>query len=221
MKKLLYVAIFVAGFVASGALKKAISPTYQQLSVSQQVDRADLPSHTALFFDDPVIQEAPAFCGPASIQAVLRSVGREIDQSSIVEASAELSYWGVYFAGTTLDELSRLATINGLQSEANRPSSLDELRAVLRNLQDDSKRIIVNYSRMPISGENIGHHTPVVAYDETADRVVLQDVTEGYGSYSLPVAVLLTAIMTPDSETGKQRGLLVLSDDNSELTNDS
>ena len=59
-------------------------------------------------------------------------------------------------------------------------------------------------------GKNLGHHSPIDGYDKKNGRVLLLDVKRGYGNYIVESEILFVSISTPDSETGRQRGFLVV-----------
>ncbi len=208
--------VFLAGALSYHLLRPAVVEhylvPYKSLAITAVPVDHPLKSYERALLAKPVTQNDGAICGAAAVQAVLQSFGLQRDQRELLDSSQVIDAEQVYVRGMTLDQLAALMAEQGEYTvQVIRPRSLPELRAVLARLADPRFRAIVNYSRMPLTGENIGHHTSILAFDPLTDMAVLQDVTPGYGNYRLPLAVVLTAIMTPDSDTGEQRGLVLVS----------
>ena len=97
-----------------------------------------------------------------------------------------------------------MQTIRGL--------TLEEFRRHLVQ-SNGLNRYIVNFSRQPLFGKKIGHHSPIGGYLVDKDLVFLLDVNPDYGPFLVSSARLYQAMDTTDSETGKKRGLLLLTTD--------
>ncbi|MFZ1827666.1 MAG: phytochelatin synthase family protein [Candidatus Competibacteraceae bacterium] len=152
-----------------------------------------------------------AFCGPAAAVNLLRSlgVGRR-DQESLFD-KADVSRWKARFMGLTLDELAALIRANGAPDvTVLRDLSPEEFRAHLRRANDPAYRYLVNFDRQPLFGVSIGHHSPLGGYWADSDLVFVLDVLDEYQPFLAPAARLYEAMDTPDSETGKKRGLLLV-----------
>lgn len=152
-----------------------------------------------------------AFCGPAAAVNLLRSlgVGRH-DQDNLFD-KAEVSRWKARFMGLTLDELAGLIRSNAdLEVAVLRDLSPEDFRAHLRRANDPAYRYLINFDRRPLFGVSIGHHSPLGGYLEDADLVFVLDVLHEYKPYLVPADRLYAAMDTPDSETGKKRGLLLV-----------
>ncbi|MCK7472111.1 MAG: phytochelatin synthase family protein [Desulfomicrobium escambiense] len=52
----------------------------------------------------------------------------------------------------------------------------------------------------------IGHCSPVAAHDPAGDRVLLLDVTPGFGAQLIPSERLRAAMNTRDPVSGRRRG---------------
>lgn len=216
IKNILVPVVFLAGALSYHLLRPVVLDhylvPYKSLAIAAVPSDHPLKRYERALLDKPVKQSDGAICGAAAVQAVLQSFGLLRDQRELLESSQVVDVKQVYFRGMTLDQLAALMAEQGEYTvQVVRPRSMPGLRSVLARLADPRFRAIVNYNRMPLSGENIGHHTPILGFDPATDTAVLQDVTPGYGNYQLPLAVILTAIMTPDSDTGEQRGLLLIS----------
>jgi hypothetical protein len=152
-----------------------------------------------------------AFCGPAAAVNLLRSVGvGRRDQESLFD-KADVSRWKARFMGLTLDELAGLIRANGAPDvTVLRDLSPEEFRAHLRRANDPAYRYLVNFDRRPLFGVSIGHHSPLGGYLADSDLVFVLDVLDEYKPFLVPADRLYAAMDTPDSETGKKRGLLLV-----------
>lgn len=152
-----------------------------------------------------------AFCGPAAAVNLLRSLGIDRHNQENLFDKAEVSRWKARFMGLTLDELAGLIRANaGLNATVLRDLTREEFRAHLRRANDPAYRYLVNFDRDPLFGVSIGHHSPLGGYLEDADLVFVLDVLDEYKPFLVPADRLYAAMDTPDSETGKKRGLLLV-----------
>lgn len=168
------------------------------------------------------------FCGPASLATALNSLGvhepspaaffpylRMTQDSLFTPANlAVKSYAAVQAGGLTLDQLAAFARNLGASAEAVHAEALDAgaVRARLSAaLADPASRVIVNYSRIPLEQEGDGHISPLAAYDAESDSVLILDVARyKYRPVWAPVATLLAAMQRVDPDSGRARGLLIL-----------
>jgi hypothetical protein len=93
-------------------------------------------------------------------------------------------------------------------------SQIDQFRQELKsNLSAGDRQIVVNYSRRALGQQGGGHISPVAAYNEQEDRVLVAD-TAGY-KYPwtwIPVSGLWGAMAQhKDSASGQTRGYVVVS----------
>jgi hypothetical protein len=155
-----------------------------------------------------------AFCGPAAIVNVFRSLGvGEYTQENVFD-NAEVSYWKARILGLTLDEMAELVKAHNSdhwEVTVWRDLTLDEFRAHLRSTNDPAHRYLINFNRGPLFGVVIGHHSPLGGYLEDQDLVFVLDVLEDYQPFLVPAARLYEAMDTVDSETGQKRGLIRVS----------
>jgi len=215
-----YLLVFVVGAIAAivgeRTIQEFVFSEYSNstvLTTGGELEAALNSENTGLYPQPLVYQTRQAFCGVASVSNVLQSFGREArEQDEIVKSEGfGTGYWDVFTSGLTLEQLSELMELQGdFTTTIERPKSIAEMHAVLELLDDENVRIIVNYSRMPMFGKNVGHHTPIGDYNKNNGRVLLLDVKEGYGNYLVEPETLFVSISTPDSETGNQRGFLVV-----------
>ena len=152
-----------------------------------------------------------AFCGPAAVVNLFRSLGIDpYNQENLFE-KAQVGYWKARFLGLNLDELAGLIQANAaLDVTVLRDLTREEFRSHLRRTNDPAYRYLINFNRQPLFGVAIGHHSPLGGYLADADLVFVLDVLDEYKPFLAPADRLYAAMDTVDSETGKKRGLLVI-----------
>lgn len=114
-----------------------------------------------------------------------------------------------------LDQLLiNLKLENTYDLQMKRPSK--SFRKSLKKMEVGDYWIIVNFDQGMVMGEkSVGHFSPIGAYDEASDRVLILDTdAEWYEPYWVSVDLLLKSMDTSDSLTGKRRGYLILSKKN-------
>jgi hypothetical protein len=164
-----------------------------------------------------VYQENSAFCGPASIVNTLNSLGvRGVSQSKVIENSSTY-YIKARILGLTLDEMNKMFKDNLKKSGHSewsvteyRDLTINEFRNHMRQANRPDFRYVINFSRLPLFGVDIGHHSPIGGYIENSDSVFLLDVLEDYKPFIVSTEKLFIAMNTIDSETEKKRGLIQL-----------
>jgi hypothetical protein len=153
-----------------------------------------------------------SFCGPATIETVLRAYGRShVDQASLFPSfTAKID---TFYTGMSLAQLERLAESAGLQAEIAYADSLDleTFRKRLKaNLGQTGDFVVVNYDRRVLKQAGAGHISPVAAYDESSDAfLVLDEAAYRYPFTWVPAPLLYQAINTRDD--GRFRGVLFVS----------
>ncbi|MCA0939855.1 phytochelatin synthase family protein [Yangia mangrovi] len=169
------------------------------------------------------------FCGPASVAAVANSL--DISRPSpdrlypwtlftqdtlFNEANQKLKpYAMVEHEGLTLDELDTFIENLGMKAEHHfaDETSVDALRDALKStLSDRNARFIANYSRKALPQDGDGHISPVAAYDEATDSVLILDVAKyKYPPVWVSVETLHAGMMMVDSGSNRSRGFVVVS----------
>jgi hypothetical protein len=182
------------------------------------------------FFVQPYVesQQNLAFCGPASIASTLNSMDIPrpaaaplspytfFTQGNIftpatqrIKSSAQVS-----LNGMTLAEVAEFFNALGVKAAGYYAEQLDldQLRVLVQTtLQNPKKRIIVNYSRKPLGQVGAGHMSPLGAFDENSDSVLLLDVAKfKYPPAWVTLTDLLIAVRTTDPDSGKSRGIVVV-----------
>ncbi len=192
-------------------------------SASAKADFFPLTSHF-------VTQKTTAFCGVASSVMVLDSLGlvapevkewapfRAFTQDNVFnEKTGELNAAHVQSGGLTLEQLAFLLEANGAKAAPVHADASDvgDFRAELkRNLSDPKDFLLVDFFR-PELGQDFGAHwSPVAAYDEASDKVLVLDVARmRYPPYWAPVESLFKAMNTTDLDAGKTRGWVTVTRD--------
>ena len=77
---------------------------------------------------------------------------------------------------------------------------------MIDNVNDSSRRYVINFARAPIFGSGVGHHSPIGGYLEAEDLVLVLDVNEKFKPWLVERSRLYDAMNTVDGD--KKRGLL-------------
>jgi len=182
------------------------------------------------FFVQPYVesQQNLAFCGPASIASTLNSLDiprpaagplfpyRFFTQENIFTPATQRikSATQVSLSGMTLAEVTAFFNVLGVKATSYYADqlNLDQLRTLIRAaLEGPKTRILVNYSRKPLGQAGGGHVSPLGAYDENTDSVLLLDVAKfKYPPVWIALTDLLAAVSTTDTDSGKSRGIVVV-----------
>lgn len=103
--------------------------------------------------------------------------------------------------GMTLTILQKILKDYGLHSTAFFANQLNQntFRKILKNSLKKERFIIVNFLRTALHQKGVGHHSPLVAYDEKSDRFLILDVARyKYAAYWVKTADLWRAVHTKD-----------------------
>lgn len=156
-------------------------------------------------------QHNQSVCGPTSIADVLHSVGQTQNQEQVLAGSSKRTWFGYLLGGLTLDQVGDLlARQSGDQVIILRNLDLAQFRATMSLQNDPHHRIIANFHRGPLFGRGHGHFSPLLAYLPRQDLVLVGDVNSNYRPFLVQTARLWKAINTVDPDTGKTRGLAIL-----------
>lgn len=153
-------------------------------------------------------QANPSFCGPTSAANVAQSIGRDVDQRSVLAGASIKTVFG-FVPGVTLDqEADILRVALDAPVDVFRGLTLDEFRVHLSQANNPDNRYVVNFNRAPLWGSGHGHLSPILGYLEAEDLVFVGDVNGDYAPFLVAPARLLEAMNTIDQATGELRGLL-------------
>ncbi len=174
-------------------------------------------------------QKVVTFCGPATIANVLNSLdvprppvkllspyGYFTQDNVFTPENQEVKgYLGVFTSGMNLEQLATFFVNLGVQSDFHYASDLttDELRDIVKDtLQDTDKRLVINYTRQAIDQDGGGHISPVAAYDEDNDKVLILDVAKyKYPPVWITTSELHDAMSGIDTDSNLSRGIVVVS----------
>lgn len=174
-------------------------------------------------------EQVLTFCGPATVASVANSldIARPtpdrlypwtlFTQDLLFnDANQKLKPYGmVEHEGLTLDELDQFIENVGLLAEHHfaDETSVDQLRDQIKaTLADRNSRFVVNYSRQALPQTGDGHISPIGAYDEATDSVLILDVAKyKYAPVWITVQKMHDAMMLKDSGSGRSRGFVVVS----------
>ena len=173
-------------------------------------------------------QQNLAFCGPASVAAVLNSMDIPRPQVDTLHPYAFFTQENIFTPGTvriksrsqvakggmTLGQLAEFLGQLGVKARLFRGDRMDlgQLRSLVEaTLANPAARIIVNYSRTSLGQIGTGHISPLGAYDAPSDSVLLLDVAKfKYPPVWIPLADLWEAMRTTDPDSGQSRGVVVV-----------
>ena len=181
------------------------------------LQNADAKSDYALLSENFESQELRSFCGVASGVTVLNSLGKNLDQSSFFDADEAnmKSRFDVMFSGMTLAEFAAFLMAHGSITNTQYADVLrvDEFREIVReNLIEPENYIVVNYQREVLGQRRVGHISPIGAYDDKTDSVLILDTASyNYPPTWVPLAQLYSAMTTVDPASGKTRGFIEVS----------
>jgi hypothetical protein len=165
----------------------------------------------AAYQADIDFQKNGSVCGPTSLVNVLHSLKQPGNQESILQGSGFSTVMGYLPEGLTLDQLAEIAR-QKLQKKVTVLRNLDlaAFREQLKLANDPARRYVVNFSRAPLFGTGGGHHSPIAAYLDQEDLVLVLDVNRKYGPWLVKSDRLYEAMNTVDSTAQKKRGLLLI-----------
>ena len=172
-------------------------------------------------------QENLAFCGPASMAAVLNSLPREtrpvapqlkpfpyFTQDSFFNQRTQSikTREATLRSGLTLQEMTEMFRQFAVNADLFYGDQLTE--STFRDLMttamgDPNTRLVANFDRETLNQQGAGHFSPIAAYDSASDSVLIVDVAKfKYPPFWVSVLDFLNAMNTIDSDSGKSRGLI-------------
>ena len=204
----LLVTFAAAAFVATVG---KVSPEAINTSVirsDELLDRAWRLPTAATFNRTITWQTNGSLCGPASLANSFRSLGDDKRTEAEVLRGTGRCLLGFCVMGLTLDELAEVARHSNRKVTVLRDLTPDDFREHLRRSNDPSRRYIANFSREPVFGAGVGHHSPIGGYLEAEDLVFVLDVNGEFQPWLVERERLYSALNTFDGS--KKRGLLLI-----------
>ena len=118
--------------------------------------------------------------------------------------------------GLSLDDLAKVLKqvynlkVETIHAKNDDQKSIEKFRNSVKKIVNDSDHFItVNLDNKPIGLKTNGHHSPLVAYDEKTDSVLIMEVSYKRPWYWVPLEHLYKAMNTKDGN--KYRGYLIIS----------
>eukprot|EP00585_Thalassiosira_rotula_P011263 CAMPEP_0196159902 /NCGR_PEP_ID=MMETSP0910-20130528/46554_1 /TAXON_ID=49265 /ORGANISM="Thalassiosira rotula, Strain GSO102" /LENGTH=188 /DNA_ID=CAMNT_0041424827 /DNA_START=255 /DNA_END=817 /DNA_ORIENTATION=+ len=123
--------------------------------------------------------------------------------------------------GVTIGTVACLAKCQGLAVDAvyGSNSTVAEFRRVVKRTctapsattTQPTSFLVVSYTRKVIGQTGSGHFSPIGAYDEASDHVLILDTARfKYGPHWVSLPLMFEALLPIDPATGKSRGYMVL-----------
>lgn len=165
----------------------------------------------AAYQADIEYQKNGSVCGPTSLANVLHSRRQPGNQENILQDTGFSTVMGYLPEGLTLDQLADIARqkLHG-KVTVLRDLDLAAFREQLRHVNDPTRRYVINFSRGPLFGTGGGHHSPLAAYLDQEDLVLVLDVNKKYAPWLVKSDRLFEAMNTLDTTAQKRRGLLLI-----------
>ena len=116
---------------------------------------------------------------------------------------------------STVAQLGSVLASHAVSVDSISAETLDgaQLRELLKkHLREQDRFVLFNFNRRFIGEVGGGHWSPLAAYHEASDTVLLMDVARyKYPPVWVPLVDLLRGAQDHDSVSGKARGLLIVS----------
>jgi len=169
-----------------------------------------------------VPQTRRAYCGVASALTTLnaaRSTPTPLDQAQLfAHPRVRANPLKVSFIGMSLDDFATLLRAHGARVSVVYASTSDigKFRDVVRdNLAREGDFLLVNYQRSELGQAAMGHISPLAAFDERSDRLLVLDVAaHKYPPTWVEVEAMWNAMRAPlNPDTTTTRGYLVVHGD--------
>ena len=164
-------------------------------------------------------QNEPEFCGLATLVTVLNALNVDPHRrwkgnwrfySEEVLDCVPLAV--VKEKGIDFDTLASLAECNGLKVNAVRATqtNIDDFRKVVKEAsKSEATSLVLAYSRQAVGQTGSGHYSPVGAYHEQSDMLLILDCARfKYRPHWLPLSLMWTAMNQVDPATQLSRGKL-------------
>ena len=182
-------------------------------------------------------QSDPSYCGLTTLAMVLntlqidpkyfnwKGIWRWYDEEVLINTCCVLNRSFIKEHGITLEEFCILGHCNGADIILKRPSYNEETFNNIESFRKDIKEavqststfIVTSFNRKILSQTGTGHFSPIAAYDEERDLVLVLDVARfKYTPYWVSVDTLYQAMLSLDDKTSLPRGWFLVKrlDDN-------
>jgi glutathione gamma-glutamylcysteinyltransferase len=190
-------------------------------------------------------QTEPAYCGLSTLAIILNALRIDPQRlwktpwrwftEDLLDCCRPLEV--VKKVGITLEEFQCLAQCNGAVCKVTRPKDDDADYELFRKAvycactggkefgvedrendvdqENPSTFIGISYDRKTLKQTGSGHFSPIAAYDEETDSVLVLDTARfKYPPYWVPLKLAFQSMVPIDADTGKSRGYFLLSAQN-------
>ena len=118
--------------------------------------------------------------------------------------------------GLTMEHFGLIAECNGAVAQTFYGSdiSLEDFRKSIKSVFSGSlnRRLVVAFDRSLLGQTGTGHYSPIGAYHETSDAILILDVARfKYPPYWVSLDTMWRAMRTVDPESGRSRGYFIMS----------
>eukprot|EP00536_Pseudo-nitzschia_multiseries_P002751 jgi/Psemu1/251948/estExt_Genewise1Plus.C_380029 len=176
-----------------------------------------------------VNQSDPAFCGVTTLLMCLNAMcidpnirwrggWRYYGNEDVLLNRCCFSAERIRRQGIVMEDFARLGRCQGLTIDMKRPLSEERSQDKPTNNSDMNGNashqpiLVVSFSRLALGQTGDGHFSPIAAYHEETDQVLILDVARfKYAPYWVGVDELFESMREEDSVTHKPRGWFVLS----------
>jgi glutathione gamma-glutamylcysteinyltransferase len=187
-------------------------------------------------------QSEPAYCGIATLTICLNALAVDPRQTwkgpwrwyheQMLNCCVDLN--DIQAKGITLAEFQCLAKCQGVVARvvyANE-STVDDFRRAVQEAcciepgatpSRLERSLVVSYDRRVLLQTGSGHFSPIAAYDQVSDMVLIMDTARfKYGVHWTKLSLLFEAMLPMDQDTGRSRGFVMLetSDDDEQSSTD-
>jgi glutathione gamma-glutamylcysteinyltransferase len=174
-------------------------------------------------------QSDPAFCGVTTLIMILNSLAmdpqirwrggwRFYGSEDVLISKCCISDERIRRIGITMEEFQQLAQCQGMRVEMKRPDGIESLEAFRRDVKfananggEKMIRLVCSFSRSSLGQTGDGHFSPVGAYHEHSDSVLIMDVARfKYPPYWVSLIDLYEAMVPLDEASQQPRGWFLM-----------
>ncbi|MGH1352615.1 MAG: phytochelatin synthase family protein [Methyloligellaceae bacterium] len=156
------------------------------------------------------------YCAVAAGTIVLNALDQKLTQKSFFNKRTRRvrGPFLSFFEGISLGDFTRMIEEHGFSAKAYHASDItpDEFRELIKSHTSNPDRYLVaNYARRVLGQKPTAHFSPLAAYDDITDRVLILDVaTYKYPSVWVSVELLYKATLEMDSGGKFTRGIVTI-----------
>jgi hypothetical protein len=180
-------------------------------------------------FQHLVTQQTQTFCSIATSVTILNYIATDV--APVDPIYDPYGYWtqDTFFndctdkvlpkqvvsqIGSTLDQVGEMLSCHNVSVSVVKANetSLSAFRTILKETLSKGHQIAANFYRTSLGEAGGGHFSPLMAYAEATDHVLLADVARfKYPPAWVPVYQFYDSMLTIDSASGLYRGFIIVS----------